>query len=64
MTRLNKALLIAQATDVADRAAFISKDPAVIKAAKQARADIARAGRSTYSLVRESRSAWERSNTR
>lgn len=64
MGRLNTALLIMQATDMADRTDFVRKDPAVVKAAKEACTDIAQAGRSTHALFRETRSAWERSDTR
>lgn len=64
MARLNTALLIMQATEVADRANFVRKDPAVVKAAKVAREDIVRAGRSTYTLAQETRSAWDRSDKR
>lgn len=61
MARIDTALLILQATDVVDRAKFVRQDPAVVKTAKQARADIARAGHSTYALLRETRAAWLRS---
>jgi hypothetical protein len=64
MARINTASLIIQATDVADRANFVRKDPAVVKAAKEAQADLTQALRSTHTLLRETRSAWQRSDSR
>lgn len=64
MARINTAVLVAQAAVVADRANFVRQDPAVVKAAKQALADVAQAGRSTTTLIQESRSAWQRSDRR
>jgi hypothetical protein len=61
MARIDTALLILQATDIGDRARFVRQDPAVVKAAHEARAHIAQAGHSTYALLRETRAAWLRS---
>jgi hypothetical protein len=61
MARIDTARLVLQVTEIGDRANFVRHDPAVVKAAKQARADIAQAGHSTYALLRETRAAWERS---
>lgn len=61
MARIDTALLILQATDIVDLARFVRQDPAVVKKAKEARADIAQAGHSTYALLRETRAAWLRS---
>lgn len=63
MARVDTALLILQATDIAGRANSVRQDPAVAKAAKEARADILRAGHSTRVLLRETRAAWLRSTT-
>lgn len=60
MARVNTARLAAQASDFALRADFVRTDPAVVKAAREASRDIAQAGRSTRTLIRESRSAWLR----
>jgi hypothetical protein len=64
MARVNTAVLIAQAASVADRANFVRQDPAVVKAAKQARADVAQAGRSANTLLQEARASWQRSDSR
>lgn len=61
MGRIDTALLVLQATDIGVRANFVRHDPAVVKAAKEARADIAQAGRSTNVLIRETRAVWRRS---
>jgi hypothetical protein len=61
MGRINTALLVVQATDVGGRVNFVCHDPAVVKAAKQARADIAQAANSTYALLRETSASWQRS---
>ena len=62
MARLNTADLVAQAVSAAQRANFVRQDPAVVKAAKQALGDIARAGNSTTELLFETRGAWKRSD--
>ena len=64
MAHINTAVLIAQAANLADRANFVRKDPAVVKAAKQARADFAQAGRSANTLLQETRASWQRSDRR
>ncbi|WP_205351530.1 hypothetical protein [Mycobacterium bourgelatii] len=65
MARINTALLIAQqAAIVADRANFVRQDPAVVKAAKQARADLVQAGRSATTLLQETLASWQRSDRR
>ena len=61
MGRINTALLIAEAVGAADRANFVRQDPAVVKAAKQALADVTQAGRSLGELILETRAAWHRS---
>jgi hypothetical protein len=60
MARINTAVLIAQAASVADHANFVRQDPAVVKAAKQALADFAQAGRSANTLLQETRASWQR----
>jgi hypothetical protein len=65
MARINTPVLIAaQAAIVADRANFVRQDPAVVKAAKQARADFAQAGRSANMLFQETHASWQRSDRR
>jgi hypothetical protein len=65
MARINTAVLIAQAAVVAaDRANFVRQDPAVVKAAKQAWADFAQAGRSASTLLQETHASWQRSHGR
>jgi hypothetical protein len=61
MARINTPLLVLQATDIGGRANFVRHDPAVVQAAKQARADIDQVRHSTYALLRETRAAWQRS---
>jgi hypothetical protein len=58
MALLKTALLIAQATEFAERANFVREDPAVAKAARTARVDVTQAVRSTSALMREMRAAW------
>jgi len=60
MAHLNTADLVAQAVSAAQRANLVRQDPAVVKAAKQALGDIARAGNSTTKLLFETRDAWQR----
>jgi hypothetical protein len=64
MARIDTAKLILQATDVADRAYYVRQDPAVIKAAREAWADLAQARRSSSRLVMEAGSAWRRASDR
>lgn len=63
MARINTAALIAQAAIAAGHANFVRQDPAVVKAAKQARADIVQAGTSARSLLFEARASWHRSTS-
>jgi len=60
MAHLNITDLVAQAVNAAQRANSVRRDPAVVKAAKQALLDIARAGSSTTELLIETRDAWQR----
>lgn len=60
MAGLNTARLVMQATDIGWRANNVRRDPAVVKAASVAGADIAQAANSTYALVREISGAWRR----
>lgn len=60
MARLNTAQLAKQAADIGWRATNVSRDPAVVKAAKVAGTDIAQAVNSTYALARETSAAWRR----
>lgn len=64
MAHVNTAVLVTQAAIVADRANLVRQDPAVVKASKQARADVAQAARSTHMLLQEARASWQRSNQR
>lgn len=64
MTRINTTKLIVQATDFADRTNFVRKDPAVVKAWKEASSDIRQAARTTTVAVAETRAAWDRSGYR
>lgn len=61
MARINKSAVLLDATEAARRVQFVTQDPAVVKAAKQAGQDVAQAMRSCSSLGREVRSAWVRS---
>ncbi len=61
MARINKAAVLLEATEAARRVHFVSQDPAVIKAAKQAGQDLAQASRSCSALGTEIRSSWKRS---
>lgn len=61
MARLNVNRLVQGAT-MAHRVAFVCTDPATVKAATEARIDIAQAARSTHALLREVRFAWTRSS--
>lgn len=60
MARINSAVLIAQVALAADRANLVRKDPAVVKAAKQAFADVGQARRSVAALVEEAHRSWQR----
>lgn len=64
MARINTSDLVIQATGVADRVNFTRKDPAVIKAWKEASSDLHQAVRSTTVAVLETKSAWERAGDR
>ncbi|MDP7704883.1 hypothetical protein [Mycobacterium sp. TY815] len=64
MARINTAVLIAEVAIVADRANFVRQDPAVVKAAKQARADFAQAVRSANNLLQEALASWQRADRR
>ncbi len=64
MARINKAALALQATDFAYRADYVRRDPAVQKAAVQAREDIVQAVKSTSQLYWEARSSWRRADGR
>lgn len=64
MARIDTALLVSQATGFGGRTNALSHDPAVLKAAKEARAHIVRAGNSTHALLRETGAAWQRSGRR
>lgn len=58
MARIDAAILIAEAVD---RTNFVRRDPAVVKAAKQAAADVRQAVRSVAELTAETGAAWQRS---
>jgi hypothetical protein len=60
MARINRALLAAQVGDNVYRANLVRKDPAVVKAASQAKADTDQALRSVGALVREAGHSWAR----
>lgn len=62
MARIDIPHLILQATDNVHRAELVRQDPAVVKAAKEARADITQAWHSTCALRRETCAAWLRSD--
>lgn len=64
MSRINAAVLVAQAVRAGERANFVRHDPAVVKAAKQAFSDATQAARSTTELLLETRAAWQRSDRR
>lgn len=64
MARINTAVLLAQAAVTAGHANFVRQDPAVVKAAKQVRADILQAGTSAHNLFLEARASWHRSVSR
>ncbi|WP_156298228.1 hypothetical protein [Mycobacterium paragordonae] len=64
MAHINNAVLIAQVALAADRANFVRQDPTVVKAAKQAFADVGQAGRSVVALVGEAHSSWQRHGRR
>lgn len=64
MAQIKTAALIAQAAVMADRVNFVRQDPAVIKAAKQARADVAQAVRSVHDLLQEGGASWRTSDRR
>lgn len=59
MARIN-ARALTEAAIVAHRVNLVRQDPAVVKAAKLAGADIAEAGRSTAKLLQEVHFAWRR----
>ena len=63
MARVNTSQLVAQATDIAHRADFVRRDPAVVKAARDFADDAQRTARSTRQLAREAYAAWNRSAT-
>lgn len=63
MARINTLSLAVQVVGVAEgiaRANHVRQDPAVVKAAKVAMADIAQAGRSVGNLANEIQSSWKR----
>jgi hypothetical protein len=62
MPRLDLTNLAATATQHIQTADKVSRDPAVVKAAKQFAEDGSRAVRSGSSLVRETRSSWHRNS--
>lgn len=64
MTRINTRKLIDQATDLSDIANVIRKDPAALKACKEAVSDIGQAVRSTKLAVLETKSACGRASDR
>lgn len=61
MARIDKAVVITEATRAARRVCFVADDPAVIKAAKQAGRDVAQAARSCAELGGEIKASWARS---
>jgi hypothetical protein len=60
MGRIQTAKLAYDVAGAVYRANLVRQDPAVVKAAKQARDDWRQAGRSTAELGREVQSAWQR----
>ena len=64
MARINNPLLIAQVASAAVRANLVRQDPAVVKAAKQALADVGQAARSVAALAEETRGSWLRHGKR
>lgn len=63
MSRINLNEFSAQAGGLADRANLVRKDPAVVKAAQDAWADVKDARQSCTVLAREATAAWQRSRT-
>lgn len=64
MARINTNKLIIQAADIADRANFVRKEPAVVKAWKEATLDVQQAVRSVAVAASETKSAWGRAANR
>lgn len=64
MARINTNNLINQATDLGDRVNFVRKDPAVVKAWKEASSDVQQAVKTTTVAVLETKSAWGRAGDR
>ena len=60
MARINKATVLLEVADAARRVHFVSQDPPVIKAAKQAGQDLAQAGRSCAAFGGEVAASWRR----
>ena len=60
MSRLDLATLALAAAQNIQTADDVSRDPAVIKAARQFAADSTRVTRSGGALIRETRSSWNR----
>jgi hypothetical protein len=63
MARININEFSAQAGGVASRANYVRTDPAVVKAAQDAWADVKDARTSCAVLAREANAAWQRSRT-
>jgi hypothetical protein len=63
MSRINLNELSAQAGGLAYRANQVRTDPAVVKAAQDAWADVRDASRSCTVLAREAGAAWQRTRT-
>lgn len=61
MARIDKQAVLSEATEAARRVQFVRKDPAVIKAAKQAGQDLVQASVSFSALVAEVKGSWARS---
>ncbi len=61
MARINKAVVVTEATRAARRVHLVVEDPAVVKAAKQAGRDVAQAARSCTELGGEIKASWARS---
>ena len=61
MARIDKAVVVLEATKAARRAFVVADDPAVVKAAKHAGKDIAQAARSCADLGGEIKASWARS---
>ncbi len=61
IARINKTAVLHEATEAARRVQFVSQDPAVVKAAKEAGQDLVQAVRSCTALSSELYSSWYRS---